>query len=85
VNSGFSLTTEKESQNNGLDCPMNIFRVEDSSFLRAAITQALTRAGHNVTGVGDGRKVLLAACVGLPAIIVLDRMLPASTVWRSCS
>jgi CheY-like chemotaxis protein len=55
---------------------MNILLVEDSSFLRAAIAKALKRAGHNVTGVGDGRKVLLAACVGAPDIILLDMMLP---------
>jgi CheY-like chemotaxis protein len=55
---------------------MNILLVEDSSFLRAAISKALTRAGHNVTGVGDGRKVLLAACVSVPDIILLDMMLP---------
>ena len=55
---------------------MKILLVEDSSFLRAAIAKALTRAGHNVTGVGDGRKVLLAACVSAPDIILLDMMLP---------
>jgi CheY-like chemotaxis protein len=55
---------------------MNILLVEDSSFLRAAIAKVLSRAGHNVTGVADGRKALHAAQTSMPGIILLDMMLP---------
>lgn len=55
---------------------MNILLVEDSNFLRTAIARVLSRAGHNVTAVADGRKALDAAQTSLPAIILLDMMLP---------
>jgi CheY-like chemotaxis protein len=55
---------------------MNILLVEDSAFLRAAISRTLSKAGHQVTGVGDGRKALHAARTSLPEIIFLDMMLP---------
>jgi CheY-like chemotaxis protein len=55
---------------------MKILLVEDSRFLRIAIEKALARAGHEVTGIADGREALLAARSSLPAIILLDMMLP---------
>jgi len=55
---------------------MKILLVEDSRFLRIAIEKALARAGHEVTSIADGREALLAARSNLPAIILLDMMLP---------
>jgi CheY-like chemotaxis protein len=55
---------------------MKILLVEDSRFLRIAIEKALAKAGHEVTGIADGREALLAARSSLPAIILLDMMLP---------
>jgi DNA-binding response OmpR family regulator len=55
---------------------MKILLVEDSRFLRTAIEKALAKAGHEVTGIADGREALLAARSSLPAIILLDMMLP---------
>ena|SRR5580704_6435269 len=55
---------------------MKILLVEDSRFLRIAIERALTRVGHSVTCVADGREVLHAARTTLPALILLDMMLP---------
>jgi CheY-like chemotaxis protein len=55
---------------------MNILLIEDSHFSRIAIERALTRAGHSVTGVADGREGLHAARTSPPALILLDMMLP---------
>jgi two-component system cell cycle response regulator DivK len=55
---------------------MKILVVEDSRFLRTAMEKALTKAGHDVTGIADGRETVLAARQSLPAIILLDMMLP---------
>jgi len=55
---------------------MKILLIEDSRFLRAAIERSLVKAGHEVTGMADGREALLAARSSSPAIIILDMMLP---------
>lgn len=55
---------------------MKILVVEDSRFLRTAIERALVNAGHEVTCIADGRQALLAARHTLPALILLDMMLP---------
>lgn len=55
---------------------MKILVVEDSRFLRSAIEKALVSAGHEVTCIVDGRQALLAARDTLPALILLDMMLP---------
>jgi two-component system, cell cycle response regulator DivK len=55
---------------------MKILLVEDSRFLRVAMEKALTRAGHEVRGIADGRETVLAARSNRPAIILLDMMLP---------
>jgi CheY-like chemotaxis protein len=55
---------------------MKILLVEDSRFLRIAIEKALAKAGHEVTGIADGREALLAARSSLPDVILLDMMLP---------
>jgi DNA-binding response OmpR family regulator len=55
---------------------MKILLVEDSRFLRTAMEKALTKAGHEVAGIADGRETVLAARRILPAVILLDMMLP---------
>ena len=55
---------------------MKILLVEDSRFLRAAIERSLQKAGYEVTTAADGREVLLAARSSLPALVLLDMMLP---------
>jgi DNA-binding response OmpR family regulator len=55
---------------------MKILLVEDSRFLRVAMEKALTRAGHEVTGIADGRETVSTARSSRPAIILLDMMLP---------
>ena len=55
---------------------MKILVVEDSRFLRVAIERTLGKAGHEVTSTADGREALLAARHSLPALILLDMMLP---------
>lgn len=55
---------------------MRILLIEDSRFLPAAIERSLVRAGHEVTSIADGRDALVAARRSLPALILLDMMLP---------
>jgi two-component system, OmpR family, response regulator len=55
---------------------MKILLIEDSLFLRIVIEKSLTKAGHSVTSVADGREGLHAAHSGSPALILLDMMLP---------
>ena len=55
---------------------MNILVIEDSRFLRTAIERALTKAGYVVTGVADGEEGVHTARAILPALILLDMMLP---------
>jgi DNA-binding response OmpR family regulator len=55
---------------------MKILAVEDSRLLRVGIERSLTKEGHKVIGVADGRKALLIARTELPAVILLDMMLP---------
>jgi CheY-like chemotaxis protein len=58
------------------DSQMKILLIEDSRFLRMAIEKSLVTAGHEVTGVADGRVGLLVARGSRPALILLDMMLP---------
>ena len=55
---------------------MKILLIEDSRFLRAAIDRSLVKAGHEVTSTADGREGLVAARRCIPALILLDMMLP---------
>lgn len=55
---------------------MKVLLIEDSRFLRAAIERSLLKAGHEVTGIADGREALPAARSRLPDVILLDMMLP---------
>lgn len=55
---------------------MKILVIEDSRFLRSAIERALAKAGHEVITIADGREALSAARHNLPALILLDMMLP---------
>ncbi|MGA2744271.1 MAG: response regulator [Candidatus Sulfotelmatobacter sp.] len=55
---------------------MKILLIEDSRFLRAAIERLLVKAGHEVIGIADGREALPAARTNLPALVLLDMMLP---------
>ncbi|MGA3104082.1 MAG: response regulator [Terriglobales bacterium] len=55
---------------------MKILVIEDSRFLRVAMEKVLTKAGYTVSGVADGREGLAAAHASLPALILLDMMLP---------
>jgi two-component system, OmpR family, phosphate regulon response regulator PhoB len=53
-----------------------ILLVEDSKFLRVATERILTKAGYQVICAGDGDEALVLAGSRLPALIVLDMMLP---------
>ena len=55
---------------------MKILLIEDSRFLRAAMERSLVKAGHEVASIADGREALVAARRSLPALILLDMMLP---------
>ncbi len=55
---------------------MKILLVEDSKFLRVATERALTKAGYEVVCAGDGEEALRLAREHLPALVLLDIMLP---------
>jgi CheY-like chemotaxis protein len=56
-----------------------ILLVEDSKFLRLATERALTRAGYDVSTVGDGEHALQLAREKQPDLILLDMLLPRMT------
>lgn len=53
-----------------------IFVVEDDDSIREMVTYALTMAGFLAEGFSDGSAVLPALAGGVPALILLDIMLP---------
>jgi CheY-like chemotaxis protein len=55
---------------------MKILLVEDSKFLRMATQRALITAGYEVISSSDGEQALRLAREHLPALILLDVMLP---------
>jgi DNA-binding response OmpR family regulator len=55
---------------------MKILLVEDSKFLRISTERALTTAGYEVISAADGEEGLRLAREQLPALILLDVMLP---------
>jgi CheY-like chemotaxis protein len=55
---------------------MKILLVEDSKFLRMSTERALTKAGYEVVCAGDGEEALRLAREHLPALVLLDMMLP---------
>lgn len=55
---------------------MKILLVEDSKFLRVGTARALTGAGHEVISAVDGEQALCLARQHVPALILLDIMLP---------
>ena len=55
---------------------MKILVIEDSRMLRLAIERSLSKAGYEVTAVGDGQQGLDLAHSLHPDLILLDMMLP---------
>jgi CheY-like chemotaxis protein len=55
---------------------MKVLLVEDSKFLRMATERALTNAGFEVVSASDGAEGLRLARQHLPAVVLLDMMLP---------
>jgi CheY-like chemotaxis protein len=60
----------------GKDGFMKILLVEDSKFLKVAMERGLRSAGYEVISAGDGELALRLAREQLPALILLDIMLP---------
>lgn len=55
---------------------MKVLLVEDSKFLRISTERALIKAGYEVVSAGDGEEALRLAREHLPALVLLDMMLP---------
>ena len=55
---------------------MKVLLVVDSKFLRISTERALTKAGYEVVCAGDGDEALRLAREHLPALVLLDMMLP---------
>jgi CheY-like chemotaxis protein len=58
---------------------MKVLLVEDSRFLRISTERALTKAGYEVVCAGDGEQAMRLAREHLPALVLLDMMLPKMT------
>jgi CheY-like chemotaxis protein len=59
-----------------MNSTMKVLLVEDSKFLRVATEQALRKAGYEVVCAGDGEEALRLAREHLPALVLLDIMIP---------
>jgi CheY-like chemotaxis protein len=59
-----------------MNSTMKVLLVEDSKFLRVATEQALRKAGYEVLCAGDGEEALRLAREHLPALVLLDIMIP---------
>ena len=55
---------------------MKILVIEDSRMLRLAMERSLSKAGYEVTSIGDGQQGLDMAQSMHPDLILLDMMLP---------
>ncbi len=55
---------------------MKLLLVEDSKFLRMSTERALIKAGYEVVTAADGDEALRLAREHLPALVLLDIMLP---------
>jgi CheY-like chemotaxis protein len=55
---------------------MKVLLVEDSKFLRMSTERALTKAGYELVCAADGEEALRLAREHLPALVLLDMMLP---------
>lgn len=55
---------------------MRILVIEDSRMLRVTMERSLSKAGYEVTAVGDGQQGLDLAHSVQPDLILLDMMLP---------
>jgi twitching motility two-component system response regulator PilH len=55
---------------------MKILLIEDSKFQRMANERTLVKAGYEVIHAGDGEEGLRMARENIPALILLDMMLP---------
>jgi CheY-like chemotaxis protein len=55
---------------------VKVLVVEDSKFLRVSTERVLAAAGYQVVSAGDGEEALRMARQELPALILLDVMLP---------
>ena len=55
---------------------MRVLLVEDSRFLKMATERVLTTAGYEVISASDGEQALRLAREHVPALILLDIMMP---------
>lgn len=62
-----------------------ILIVEDEEKLARMVELELTYEGYQVEKALDGRTGLERALSGEHDLILLDILLPASTVWKSCA
>jgi len=69
----------KETEDNGMKTgrPMRVLLAEDNELNRAFVTHFLRRAGHDVTEVTDGEKVLDALAASPYDVILMDVQMPA--------
>jgi two-component system OmpR family response regulator len=64
---------------------MRILVIEDDNDTAAYLAKGLKETGYTVDRAADGREGLFLATSEQYDAMIVDRMLPAWTGWRSCS
>jgi CheY-like chemotaxis protein len=54
----------------------SVLIVDDDADGRAVVESYLTKAGHNVRSVANGRAALIALAASVPDVVILDVMMP---------
>lgn len=54
----------------------SVLIVDDDADGRAIVEAYLTKAGHNVRSVANGRAALIALAASVPDVVILDVMMP---------
>jgi two-component system response regulator MprA len=77
------MTTAPNARADQEECAAvaTILVVEDDEPLRAAITDILSAEGYVVRGAGDGLAALVHLGQGLPALVLLDMLMPVVSGW----
>src|SRR5688500_14110371 len=66
------------------DRPIDVYVVEDDPATRAALLEALSRRGHAVAAFADGEEAWLACQRRLPALVLVDWLLPGLDGLELC-
>ena|SRR5438093_782311 len=64
-----------------MPAPRQVLVIDDDEGIRDVVSMALSAAGYEVVGVGDGAAALKRLATLQPAVILLDMWMPAMDGW----